>query len=161
MHYLIDGYNLLFEMTEESSGFQKNREFIIRFIHENLHHLNLSATLIFDGANPSPFLDYAYFDHLEIIFTTKGLSADEFIIEKVETIKPVTVITSDNHLQMICRTLGAKIISSNEFIQKINNKNHKQTKKKSHNKPIFQETDAQIERLNRIFETKLKKKQNN
>lgn len=158
MHYLIDGYNLLFLLFDSPDNLQSNRKKVIDFLEESLLSLNLGVTLVFDAShqegNRHPF---EYLESFDILFTPKGQTADDFILEKVEfSLHPAetTVVTSDKRLGMQCRHLGAHIQSLKQFFSWLSKKRSDQSKKTS--QASFKDSKANIQRLLNIFESRLK-----
>ena len=92
---------------------------------------------------------------MEVAFTPKGQTADQYILEQVELIqnkKSIVVVTNDQSLKRHASAFGAKTMSSTAFLHWIvKRKSQKKTKK-----PIIRETSSEIERLLKIFEERLK-----
>ncbi|MBI5346169.1 MAG: NYN domain-containing protein [Chlamydiae bacterium] len=155
MHYLIDGYNLLFKTNSIKSSLQKQRDGLIQLIKQKSITSKQRMTLVFDGSLSKDESDNLYkYDGFCVIYTWKKLTADEFIIQEIKNAKrpqEYIVVTSDKDLGFICKTLGAKIHSIDEF----NSWLYK--KKNEAKKPIksFKDSEVQINRLLKIFEEKL------
>ncbi len=127
---------------------------MIRFLQKRFALLKMKGLLIFDGrVRHGEESGRSYRSPLEIIYTLKGQSADEFIEENIETAKNprlITVVTNDRSLLATARYLGAKTIGNTEFMQKILTR--KQSKS---SKIVVSDTQKNIERLLIIFEKKL------
>lgn len=114
MHYFIDGYNLLFHLSVETKTLEEARKQII----DSLVDTKFSLVLVFDGKRT----DLPYRTHkgsLEIIYTSKGQSADVYILEEISLVKnpkDYTVVTSDKKLASICRQMGAYVKTIDSFI---------------------------------------------
>ncbi len=52
MHYLVDGYNLLFRFLK-ANPLEKTRQAMIEELNTAVSELNLSVTLVFDGGKDS------------------------------------------------------------------------------------------------------------
>lgn len=155
MQYLVDGYNLLFLFIAINQTLEKKREVVIRLLEDQLANSSLNVIIVFDGAHIfGEESGLAYYSNLQVVYSHKGQTADEYIIEKV-TYAPhpanYTVVTSDKELAKNARLLGAHTKSIQSFVNWI----AKKTKKKNTD---FEQTDTpeNIERLHRIFEEKLK-----
>lgn len=162
MYYLIDGYNFLFSLLDSKHSLASQRQKIILFIKKQFSLLNLSGSLIFDGARRrEEESGLSYPSPLEVVYTPKGQTADAYIIEKIDIgIKkqPFTVVTNDRGLIGNCRPLGAKIISNTDFLKWLQGK---AKKKKKVAKVSIVETKSNIDRLLKVFEEKLKENEEN
>lgn len=157
MYYLIDGYNFLFSLLDSKHSLASQRQKIILFIKKQFSIFELSGSLIFDGARcREEESGISYPSPLEVVYTPKRQTADNYIIEKIEGGKKqdqFTVVTNDRGLIANCRPLGAKIISNTEFLAWL----QKKTKKKNKVAKIsIVETKQNLDRLLKAFEEKLK-----
>ena len=50
MHYLIDGYNLLFRLLHDEKDLQSEREAIIYDLNKKISLIHLNASIVFDAA---------------------------------------------------------------------------------------------------------------
>lgn len=157
MQYWIDGYNLLFKMPHlKGSLEEKRRQLILKLNHFAKEH-NLPFTLVFDATKDKDRHSFrSHYDQIEIIYATAAPTADEYIIQHVESASnrsTICVVSSDKGLIFQVRTLGAETLSLREFVNFLDKKHHK--KKTSWVEP--QESPREIERLRKIFEEKFKK----
>lgn len=123
MHYYIDGYNLLFRILKTGDNLRKQREELTIDIEKKVNLLELEATLVFDSHYQPDENTKSHLHSLEIIFTAKGESADEFILQELkESSNPsqYTVVTSDKKLASLCRLRLAKTENIDEFLAWIN-----------------------------------------
>ncbi|MDN3507265.1 MAG: NYN domain-containing protein [Simkaniaceae bacterium] len=156
MFYLIDGYNFLFrlESTKEKS-LEKRRESLICILNEQLASFKGGAAVVFDSAEQiREFAQCAALDHLEVLYAPKGLTADNYIIELAEQSKSprtITVVTSDSGLARQCQHIGTNTLSIEEFITLLSRRNQE----KPQGKPRCCDSNAEIERLRKIFEDRL------
>lgn len=157
MYYLIDGYNFLFSLLDSKQSLAAQREKIIFFIKKQFTIFELSGSLIFDGSRcRDEESGISYPSPLEVVYTPKGQTADNYIIEKIESGKKqdqFTVVTNDRGLIANCRPLGAKIVSNRDLIRWLQEKNKKRKKTA---KISIVETKQNIDRLLKAFEDKLK-----
>lgn len=151
MHYFIDGYNLLFRSPAETKTLEDARKQMIDFLVD----AKFSLTLVFDGKRP----DLPHRMHkgaLEIIYTSKGQSADSYILEALSLVKNPrvhTVITSDKNLASSCQHIGAYTQSIDSFLAIL----QKSRAVTPIEKP-FKDSSSQFSRLLKIF-TELDKNQ--
>ncbi|PIS00992.1 MAG: hypothetical protein COT84_04780 [Chlamydiae bacterium CG10_big_fil_rev_8_21_14_0_10_35_9] len=154
MHYLIDGYNLLFHIFRNDKSLEEQRKAVLELLQKIFKKLSGEVTIIFDGNTPDLGIHQLYF--LNIVYTHSGLSADEYILEKLQYSSKkmqYTVISSDRELVENCKMLGAKTMSIKEFLKWIREKTLKEKKKAL---PEFKDSQYNIDRLLKIFEKKLK-----
>lgn len=118
MHYLIDGYNLLFRVLKAGDTLQHQREEITSYLEQRLSAIGLDATLIFDSHYREEEGSRRHLHSLEIIFTGHGESADAQILrflKEAHSPQDYTVVTSDKTLARLCRLKLAKTESIDEF----------------------------------------------
>jgi uncharacterized protein len=156
--YLIDGYNLLFRVSKEKRSLQKKREAIIAFLSEKVSLFKFTLLLVFDSVNTDEIeARRGHKGPLEIVYTAKKQTADDYILEEVghrKNPRQLTVITSDRDLAGQCRLLGANTMSVEEFLDWIDAKQTAHTKRKRAEK-VLKETDYHLQRLLDIFEKRL------
>lgn len=148
MHYIIDGYNLLFRMFNSEADLKTQRLQFIEDINHKACTACLNISIVFDAAFQVGQSTRSHFNHIEILFTSIGESADDFILNMLQ-LNPLpkreTVVTSDNRLAWHARRLGAKTQSVEAFsmwLAKAYQKNlHRKKEKKAVEKPsILQKT---------------------
>lgn len=120
MHYLIDGYNWLFQVkkSDKEEALKEQREFIIRELTLKLSFAKIDATLVFDSQFDIRPLEKMHSKGIAIYFTECGQTADEYIIELIKySTKPqnYTVVTSDRLLAWNARQRTCKSLSISEF----------------------------------------------
>lgn len=123
MHYYIDGYNLMFRMVRAGGDLQSQRTHIIEELNTKISALELEATLVFDAHYQAGEGSRSHMKALEIRFTNKGETADQFIINELRTCKDPrkhTVVTSDKRLALHVRSKLAKTETVEEFMQMLN-----------------------------------------
>lgn len=101
MHYLVDGYNLLFRTMNPGVEIQRQREALIEDLSTKAKLLNLNVTVIFDSHFQQGESHRTHKGCLEIIYTAEKESADEHILKLIRNLdKPreTTVVTSDRVL---------------------------------------------------------------
>ncbi len=159
MHYYIDGYNLLFQVAERNLSFSENRYAIIEQLENFFSLHNISATLVFDSRFDlsNAFPSISDLGHLEIIYSPKGLSADDYLIEKLQILNnptSVTVVTSDRYLRKELKAIGCSLMKIDEFL-KWTLKKEKQKRHRSSFEKNIADSDHDFKRLLNIFEKKL------
>lgn len=122
MHYLIDGYNLLFRVVGQPCSLRQERERLIEILDTFAENLNLDITIVFDSAFYEGESSRSHFHSLEIVFTSLGETADEYIIDFLHFVKASRneiIVTSDKSLARISRSLGASTLSIEKFMMKL------------------------------------------
>lgn len=156
MIYYIDGYNLIFTLTDSQHPLSHQRKKIVRFLQKEFALLGLNGTIVFDGSHrrgEESGLSYA--SPLEIAYAPSGQTADAYIIEKLEWEKKphlITVVSNDRGLVRNARSLGAKTQSNDSFIHSLK----KRQPKKKEKEIELKETQRNLERLLKIFEDRLR-----
>ncbi|MDJ0651952.1 MAG: NYN domain-containing protein [Simkaniaceae bacterium] len=155
MRYLIDGYNLFFKLQEELLPLEEKREEFIHLINAVVGELKLQVLMVFDShyQNSEDFASKRTLSNIEVSFSPKNFSADQYLLELLEwESKNTTLVTSDRELSKKGSFLGAKTFSIETFVNFILKKQKKRAPK---GKPTMRETKANFERLHKAFEKKL------
>jgi predicted RNA-binding protein with PIN domain len=155
MHYFLDGYNLLFRVDKEKRSLQKKREYVLSVLYEEMQGSKLSLTIVFDSMNTDEESRRGHKGPIEIVYTAKKQTADQYIIDEIlhcKNPKVETVVTSDTQLAMQCRCCGANTMTVEDFLLFLTKKQKKVVEK---SKIAFKETSYNMKRLLEIFEKKL------
>jgi predicted RNA-binding protein with PIN domain len=123
MHYIVDGYNLLFRILTPSLDLELRRKTIIENLNKKIQLVGIDVTIVFDSNYRIDESLKSHYKHLEIQFTSRGITADDWIIDKVRCLKTPEseiVVTSDKKLAWTVRYYSAKTESVEEFITNLN-----------------------------------------
>lgn len=145
MHYYIDGYNMLFHILHSAEDLKTQREFLIHDLHVKSSALNLPLALVFDSHyQKDDNSTRSHLDNLEIIYTSKGETADEYILHMLKDVTQPSnyiIVTSDKKLAWLCRRRFAKTQDIEEFISLLNRRyKNKQRQRKIEKKETVQGT---------------------
>lgn len=159
MHYLIDGYNLLFQTAwmHYHDSLEEARKRLIIELDSLASQLNLSISVVFDAPLQNEALSRGHFNALQVIFTARGQTADQFLIDWVEELLPaknVTVVTSDKTLARHIRSFGVKVEPVTDFLVRLRKKKQHRAKPKSQRlvkKPEIKQTpvEKQVQKIDR------------
>lgn len=122
MHYIIDGYNLLFRILTSSFDLAPKRQEFIENLNNKVKLLGMHVTIIFDSNYRLTESPKSHYESLEIQFTCRGVTADEWIIENVPKMRNrerIIVVTSDKRLAMNVRH-AVKTESVEQFLNLLN-----------------------------------------
>lgn len=157
MHYYIDGYNWLFRIPKSRKSFEEKRREFIKSIHKLVEGRTCLVTIVFDSSDPSRDISSkGNYDFLEIVFTPKKQTADEYIESAVENAfrpRQITVVTLDRELQQKCLLRGANVATMEEFFDFF--AKNKRSRKQTEPKIVVEESKYNIARLLTIFEKRL------
>jgi predicted RNA-binding protein with PIN domain len=116
LHYLIDGYNLLYALPDIPTGsWEKKREALLRLIVKERPYGNNKASVIFDSREGAG--SQSRHGEIQVIYTA-GETADDWISHHVRrTANPriLIVVTNDQGLRRLIRGTGAKVMGTEEF----------------------------------------------
>ncbi len=158
MHYLVDAYNLLFRALKKRKSLENSRQQMIEEINSAASALNLQITLVFDGADEhQSYPTRGHFDRLELVYTSKNKTADEYISDEVIHAKnpaEITVVTNDRELATRCKDHRAKIQTIDGFIGYLSKKRAKKKRLSPSKERVFNESTSEFIRLLTIFEKK-------
>lgn len=155
MRYLIDGYNLFFKFEEEILPLEEKREEFLTLFDQVVVELKLNVLMIFDShyENSEHFASKRKLTHLEVSFSPKNFSADDYILELLEwNSKQTTLVTSDRQLSKRGSFLGTKTMSIEDFVAFIIKKQKGVAPK---GKQERRESKGDFERLLKEFEKRL------
>jgi predicted RNA-binding protein with PIN domain len=157
MHYIVDAYNLLFRILKKRGSLEKSRELLITELNDIASELKLQITLVFDGAEDTHIHPTrGHFDAIELIYTPKSKTADEYITSDVENAKTpgnITVVTNDRELAGRSKNHGTHTLSIDGFLSLLSKK--KSRKKTARPVKTFRISQGELARLLTIFEKKL------
>ena len=127
MQYVVDGYNLLFQGAYKSErlSLEEARTMLIHSLDQAAQKLSIHITVVFDAPFQSDDLRRGHFNALEIIFTSKGQSADEYIVEYVHRRKgkeKLVIVTSDKGLARRVKEPNVYVEKVQDFLQKLRKK---------------------------------------
>ncbi len=118
LHYLIDGYNLLYALPEIPAGpWSTKREIFLTRLVQLRPQGNNKVTVIFDSRDGGGSRQQK--GAIEIIYTA-GETADDWIIQAVRKApnpRIVVVITNDQTIRRLIRGTGAKWLSTEDFLK--------------------------------------------
>lgn len=133
--FLIDGYNLMYKMTQEMDKnhqtvikdfrgalLEKQREKLLLKLSSIFNKTKQEIRIIFDNSTQSsPFNTVKKFNNITVVFTKCKESADNYIVNFVRTAQHpgnITVVTSDLEIQKRISYTKVGIIKSEDFIKK-------------------------------------------
>lgn len=154
MHYYVDGYNLLFRSLRASSAdddLKAKREEFIDELEKKVTYLNIDVTVVFDSQYQLGDFTRAHKKQLEIIYTAKGETADDFIISELKSEidrHHQTVVTSDKKLAWRARRCLALTESVEEFMDKLEKRvRNKQRYERENKTPLEKKVEERIEQI--------------
>ncbi|MEL7431009.1 MAG: NYN domain-containing protein [Chlamydiota bacterium] len=156
MHYLVDGYNLLFSL-QDSEDLRKNREQFLQTLEDHVRVFRSLVTIVFDGKSAyGEESGYAYFSSFLVVFSPHNQTADEYIVEKIlfsSSPANFTVITQDKALIQSVRKAKAHTKPVQWFLRWV-----EKHADQAEEKPLG-DTPFHKSRLQKIFEKKWREKE--
>jgi predicted RNA-binding protein with PIN domain len=121
MHYIVDGYNMLFQSSwmRQSDSLEEARYKLLHELDSYANLLPISITLVFDAPQRSEYLRRSHYKSLELLFSSYGQTADDVIIDLLGGSRKgggFFVVTSDKGLARRAQGSGAKTLGVKEFI---------------------------------------------
>lgn len=136
MKYYVDGYNLLFRSNRFThEKLQNSREKLIEQLDEYAASLQIDLSIVFDSSFNLSGFERGHFYSLEVIFTSKNISADEYLVSvsrQKKNKEPLIFITSDRALASMLQKERASVISVEIFLHQL----QKHSKRKQECKPL-------------------------
>ncbi len=156
MHYIVDGYNLLFRLVKAPRPLQRTRERFLKTLDDEVAEAQINVIIIFDSAEKKlAGVSRRHLEAVEVIFTSEGLSADEYILEKIcnsKQPKQQTVVSADRELLRKAKQLGAAPMNFADFFALLLKR-----KARHQNRDLqraFADSSTNIARLLEIFENR-------
>lgn len=121
MIYVIDGYNLLFHLDPEANPLRRSREEILDLLAK-VSHLKLEIVFDSDRDNALDIPSRTLLGNLDIVFSPRGQSADDWILEYLATRKRpklYCLVTHDRELINGAKELGVKVMATSAFVKKL------------------------------------------
>lgn len=151
--FWIDGYNLLFYLVE-ANPLEKKREALLRDLNELVDRARVEVIVVFDGAKE---FHKTSFKALDVIYTPKGMSADDYILEHIESRKRqghLYLVSNDKFLCRSAKLLKVKTLGIKQFLQFLIKRNKKAAEPERPLKKMVK--DREFDRHVKIFEERLK-----
>lgn len=123
MHYIIDGYNLLFRLLHKGQEVRQARESMIAELSQKAEISELNLILVFDSKYQEGTAASRREGTLVVVYTNEGETADEWIIresKRPDRNSEEKVVTSDKRLAVHIRVKGIQTISCEDFIAYLN-----------------------------------------
>lgn len=141
---IIDGYNVIHADGQlkgvAKRDLQEARRQLVGRLMRYLEQKNLQITLVFDGHGGMTDVDIEIPGRLQVLFSSAGQSADEVILEILETSsnpRQYIVVTSDMaDIGRSARAMGVDIIASKSFLSRIRRKEQETGDRRSKGGPV-------------------------
>lgn len=132
MHFILDGYNIIFKMSSLFPGnIKDSRAKLIHYIKTKRPHGSCRnpVTIVFDSSQV--IIDYPIPPGIDIKFS-HGITADDYIIKLIEKSlnrRLITLVSDDRELQFRAKHLDANSVGVEEFFKPKKNKPSKSATK--------------------------------
>lgn len=133
MHYILDGYNLLFRLIKNRNDLESARKYFISQLDKKAGLLKLDITVVFDGRFQEGEGTRSHYKNLEILYSSHGETADELILAELASspnVRHEIVVTSDRDLAWRAKRMKARTESSQHFYKWLNLRYEKKQIKK-------------------------------
>jgi predicted RNA-binding protein with PIN domain len=132
LHYLIDGYNLLFALPAFPAGtWEEKRRTLLEWLIKRQPYGRNHATVVFDSREGLG--DHHHYDQIEVIYTA-GETADDWIIRKTRqssNARTLVVVSDDQGIRAMIRGTGARWEKASDFVASAVRKNRQPSAKDS------------------------------
>jgi len=118
MAYIIDGNNVMGQTPGWHRDKPRARLELLKRVAAFARLRGARITIAFDGAPDQEFPEGSAFKGIKILYAHRGSTADDRIVELVESSRDprgITVVTSDRQLGVRVRQRGANVLRSGEF----------------------------------------------
>ena len=119
---VIDGHNLIPKIPGLSLLQMDDEEQLIDILREFSRLSRRKLEVFFDGA-PVGYSGVRMDGMVRVVFVSEKTTADEEIINRIrrtgKRAKEFVVVSSDHHVQNQVRSLGAKTITSDQFVKEL------------------------------------------
>jgi len=118
LHYLIDGYNLLYALPDIPPGpWPEKREIFLKLLETSQPQGRNKMTVIFDNRQGDGGKEMR--GPVEIVYTS-GETADDWLtayVRKVTNPRMCIVVTDDQGLRRMIRGTGARSMATQDFLK--------------------------------------------
>ncbi len=124
----IDGYNLLFRISERNIDFQEQRDSIITDLNTIGELINEHFIIVFDATYQADPASYFQYHSATVVFTRAGQCADEYLMDSVKNaLDPhnYLIVTSDKRLARRVGYFGGRTISVEQFTKNLRRRYNK------------------------------------
>ena len=154
MPYLIDGHNLIPKIPGLSLQEPDDEEHLIALLQRFANRSRLKLIVYFDRAATGHAGERSY-GGIRVHFVPLGSTADQAIIAHIRRLggdaHNWTVVSSDHMIQSEVRARGAKVVSSEEFAEKLEKTLSAPPGPAGEREDL---SDAEVEEWLRLFENK-------
>ncbi len=124
LELIIDGYNLIRQSSSlsplDARSLERGREALLERLGAYRTVRGHPITVVFDGwGGFSPISTEQTKQGVQVVYTGKGETADEWIKRRVKKVQYGAVVTSDLEIQRHAERLGVSAILSHVFEQKL------------------------------------------
>lgn len=126
MHIIIDGYNLIRQSVllrrYERQSLEAGRKALIDWLAFYRRQKNHAITVVFDGwESGSPLEERDYASGIHIIYSSRGVKADD-VIKRIAASadEEILVVSSDHEIAAFAKRRGKATLSSQEFEEIVN-----------------------------------------
>ncbi|MEK7818415.1 MAG: NYN domain-containing protein [Bacteroidota bacterium] len=131
IHYLIDGYNLIYinESLKKHllNNAQQARERFVEMISDFVGAKNIRTTIVFDGVESVDKNRHKPRPHIRVIYSHHHKADSEIknLIDASKNQSKLIIVSNDNEIQNYAKVSGAKFIRAQEFFTKIKSRSGK------------------------------------
>lgn len=119
LHYVLDGYNLLYAMTEMPAGtWQDKRAALLAHLKKLQPQGKNPVTVVFDSREGPGSRSVE--NGITVVYTS-GETADDKIIAMVrlsQNPRVMVVVSNDKGIRHLLKSTGAQFMSADEFLRK-------------------------------------------
>jgi predicted RNA-binding protein with PIN domain len=122
---IIDGYNLIRQsetlMQSENFDLEAGREHLLKLLSNYKKIKRRKIAVIFDGGKSGNLSQHSHMERgIRVVFSKDGQEADD-VIKNIarDSTKELIIVSSDNDIQRFSEKNGCVVMSSKEFLDKI------------------------------------------
>ncbi len=121
---IIDGYNFIRQSEAQhfldASSLEEARRILIERLAAYHARRGYTIVVVFDGwGGLNPQCTTYRYKGIEVVYTARGQTADEWIVQRVKRVNYGAVISSDRKIQQHVERMGLVAIDSPTFEQKM------------------------------------------
>jgi len=141
MHYVLDGYNVIFGedlSSPKSTGeqFESARFRFIEMLSQFKRRSRDKVTVVFDGGDKGKVRDDGEFAHgVEVIFSGPRASADDVIIERIDRSRrsrQLVVVSDDRQIRQAARRARIRSLGTSDFMSTMRRQEDAREEKEPH-----------------------------
>ena len=133
MTFIVDGHNLIGQMTDLALDDPEDEEKLLRRLLRYQARTGRKIVVVFDPGSGFQLSTKQTVGAVEVVCAGTGTTADEVIVQRVQSFenpRNVTVVTSDREVQNAAAQAGALVVDAAAFVKEMRQGSRRRPRRK-------------------------------